>query len=90
MVLDGDFEFLDDEGWIPFRKGEVRCSLRGTYHAFRNSGTTDGRMMFITNAGGLDGYFELISPLAVPRDMDRLNEISEHYGYVFLPPAGAW
>ena len=34
----------------------------------------------------LDEYFALISPLELPRDFDRLTEISKHYGYVFLPP----
>ena len=42
-------------------------------------------MMFVTNADGLDAYFASISPLGLPRDFDRLTEISKHYGYVFLP-----
>ncbi len=89
MVLEGDYEFFDGENWFPFRQGEVKCSLRGHYHAFRNNGSTMGRMMFYTNAGGLDEYFALISPLNLPKDMDRLMKISSHYGYVFLPaPVG--
>ena len=42
--------------------------------------------MFTTNAGGLDEYFQQISPLTLPNDMDHLAEISRHYGYVFLSP----
>ena len=85
VVLEGDFEFFDGQDWTPFKLGEVRCSLRGHYHGFRNTGTTAGRLMFVTNAGGLDEYFTLISPLELPRDFDHLTEISKHYGYVFLP-----
>ena len=85
MVLEGDFEFFNGQDWTSFKVGEVRCSLRGQHHGFRNTGTTAGRMMFVTNAGGLDEYFALISPLELPRDFGRLTEISRHCGYVFLP-----
>lgn len=86
IVLEGTFDFFDGQEWTPFRPGEVRFSLRGNYHGFRNTGTTPGKLMFVTNAGGLDEYFALISPLELPRDFERLMEISKHYGYVFLPP----
>jgi mannose-6-phosphate isomerase-like protein (cupin superfamily) len=85
-VLDGEFEFFVDGAWVPFAKGEVRTSLRGTYHAFRNSGSTVGKMLFITNGGGLDEYFEAISRLNVPPDMAQVLTISQHYRYEFLPP----
>jgi hypothetical protein len=42
--------------------------------------------LFITTPGGLDEYFETISPLTLPEDMDRLTEISKHYGYEFMAP----
>ena len=86
MVLEGEYEFFDNGKWVAFRRGETRCSLRGTMHAFRNSGSMPGKMMFITNAGGLDEYFAEISPLILPKDMDRLTEISKHFGYVFMAP----
>ena len=63
--------------------------MRATFHAFRNVGTTLGRMMFITNGGGLDEYFQEISDLVLPRDMDRLNEISRYYNYEFAAPEEA-
>jgi uncharacterized cupin superfamily protein len=87
-VLEGQYELFDGNGWIPFPKGEIRCSLRGNFHGFRNCGTTHGKMMFITNAGALDEYFEIISPLVLPKDIDRLTEVSKHYGLIFLPPEG--
>ena len=89
VVLAGEYEFFDGLQWSPFAAGEVRCSLRGNYHAFRNVGTTPGRMMFITNGGGLDEYFESICGLVLPQDMDRLNEISRYYNYEFALPEEA-
>jgi hypothetical protein len=35
--------------------------------------------------GGLDEYFAEISPLKLPQDMERLNEISRFYRYEYLP-----
>jgi mannose-6-phosphate isomerase-like protein (cupin superfamily) len=86
-VLEGEFEFYTDGVWSPFSVDETRLSLRGNYHAFRNVGSTPGRMMLMTNGGGIDEYFTHISDLRLPQDLDRLAEISSHYGYYYLPPA---
>ena len=85
-VLEGEFDILDQDHWIRLRAGETHCSIRGHWHAFRNAGTTPGRIQFVTNGGGLDEYFTDISTLTVPQDVDRLNEISRHYGYIIQPP----
>jgi quercetin dioxygenase-like cupin family protein len=85
-VIEGEFEFFDGTSWTPFHRGEVRYSLRGSYHGFRNVGQTTGIMMFTTNGGGLDEYFAEISPLQLPQDMGRLQEISRFYRYEYLAP----
>ncbi len=85
-VLDGDFELFDGRAWTRIAKGEVRFKGRGQVHAFRNCGASPGRMMFITSPGGLDEYLEAISPLILPQDMERLNEISRMYGISYLAP----
>jgi len=86
IVPDGMYEFFDGSLRTPIKPGEARCSMRGSYHAFRNVGTTVGRLMFVTNGGGLDEYFQEISNLVLPKDMDRLNEISHFYNYEFAAP----
>jgi hypothetical protein len=43
-------------------------------------------MMFTTNGGGLDEYFAEISSLELPKDMERLQEISRFYRYEYLAP----
>jgi hypothetical protein len=60
--------------------------MRGNFHGFRNCGTTTGRLLFTTIPGGLDEYFESISPLTLPQDLERLNEINKHYGIEFMAP----
>src|ERR1700761_9167779 len=87
IVLEGAFEFYADGEWTPMETGESRVSLRGNYHAFRNAGNAPGRMMLSTNGGGIDEYFENITDLRLPQDLDRLTEISAYYGYYYLPPA---
>jgi quercetin dioxygenase-like cupin family protein len=89
IVLEGEFEFFDRGQWVPFKKGESRFSMRGTFHGFRNAGSTAGKILFVTNGGGLDEYFALISRLKLPVDMERLVEISSHFGYHYLPQDAA-
>jgi quercetin dioxygenase-like cupin family protein len=62
-VIEGDYEFFAETKWVPFRRGEVRYSLRGSFHAFRNIGQTAGKMMFMTNrAGPLPAFLHMHAP----------------------------
>jgi quercetin dioxygenase-like cupin family protein len=88
-VLEGKYEFYDNGSWTPLEVGRSVLSPRNTFHAFRNLGETPGRMMLTTLGGGIDDYFRAISGLRMPQDKDRLKEISDHYGYVYLPPSQA-
>jgi mannose-6-phosphate isomerase-like protein (cupin superfamily) len=84
-VLEGSYEFYDGGSWSPMEVGVPVLSLRGNFHAFRNVGQSPARMMAMTNGGGIDEYFHAISGLRLPQDIDRLNDISAHYGYVYRP-----
>lgn len=86
-VLDGDYEFFAEGAWTPLEIGRSVLSRRGTHHAFRNVGRTPGRIMLMTNNGGIDAYFRAISRLTMPDDAGKLREISAHYGYVYLEDA---
>ena len=83
-VLEGEYEVFNGTDWLLLKQGQTQLSPRGYYHAFRNVGSTEGRMMFCTNGGGLDEYFRLISALRLPDDMERMKEISDHFGYEYL------
>jgi mannose-6-phosphate isomerase-like protein (cupin superfamily) len=84
-VLEGEFEFFDGQSWVSFFEGETLFSGRGSFHGFRNAGKTPGRMLLMTNGGGIDEYFENISNLKLPQDLERLEEISAFYGLYFAP-----
>ena len=85
-VLHGTYEFFNGETWAPMEPGVSIISMRNTFHAFRNIGSTPARMMLATNHGGIDEYFRTISRLQLPNDIERLNEVSAHFGYFYLPP----
>ena len=86
-ALEGRYEFYRDGDWIPMEIGVAVLSPRNTYHAFRNVGHTAAKMMLVTNGGGVDDYFRSIASLRIPDDTEKLNEISAHYGYFYLPPS---
>ena len=85
-VLEGEYEFYKDGAWVPMTAGRSILSPRNTFHAFRNVGQAPGRMMLTTIGGGIDDYFRAISGLKLPEDIERLTEISNYYGYFYLPP----
>lgn len=85
-VLEGDYEFFLDGTWHPMEVGASRFSPRDTFHAFRNVGDAPGRIMLMTNRGGIDDYFRAISTLKMPEDAAKFEEINAHYGYVYQGP----
>jgi mannose-6-phosphate isomerase-like protein (cupin superfamily) len=55
MVLEGEYEFFDGRSWTPMKPNEIRCSIRGHYHAFRNIGkTTAGFFLQQTEAAWMN------------------------------------
>ncbi len=83
MAVNGDFEIFLNGAWSKLVCGEPKFLARGEEHAFRNCGTTMGRIMGIATPGGLDEYLEMISPISMPRDAAKLFAISESYGISF-------
>ena len=83
-VLEGEYELFDGQQWTPFCRGEYQSKLRGELHTFRNCGSTTGKMLIMATPGGLDEYFEFISPLTLPQDITRLIEISKMFGITFV------
>jgi quercetin dioxygenase-like cupin family protein len=84
QVLDGDFELLRGDEWMPAPKGKVIFSARGSRHTFRNCGTATGRMLIVVAPAGLETYLEAISPLEMPKDAAQVEELSKQFGIEFL------
>lgn len=82
-VLEGDFELLMNGQWLKMPVGEVAFARRGSIHAFRNVGTTVGKMLIFVAPSGLENYLEEVGHLSPVTDMAKILEISEHYGISF-------
>jgi quercetin dioxygenase-like cupin family protein len=86
ICLSGNFEIFVNGEWIPLTPAGF-YSPRNVIHGFRNSGTTAAQIMCVTPPTAFLEYLELISPLHMPQDAERLFEISAQYGITFAPPA---
>jgi uncharacterized cupin superfamily protein len=85
-IIEGEYEIFDGRQWNKLPAGEHVQGLRNHVHTFRNSGKTMGKLLCIAVPGGLDHYLEAISPLELPRDLERLTEISDAHGIAFIAP----
>lgn len=83
-VLEGEYEKLFGVKWSPIQPYELVFVPRGVRHTFRNSGTTQGKVLAIVAPGGIDHYLKEISALSLPADMVLLNEIASNFGVVYL------
>jgi quercetin dioxygenase-like cupin family protein len=84
FIVEGEYELLVDGNWVKGSRGDAFYRSRGTVHAFRNCGTTTGKILIVVQPGGFEHYLEEISPLSVPADLGKLIEISNRYG-IFFP-----
>ncbi len=83
FVLEGDYEFLLNGEWRGVKRGEAVYGPRGSIHAFRNAGATDGKVLVFVSPAGFEKYLEEISPLSIPGDMQQVLAVSERYGISF-------
>lgn len=83
LVLEGDYEFLQDGEWRRVQNGRAVHATRGSVHAFRNAGNVEGKMLIFVTPAGFEKYLEEISVLSIPQDMAQLVAVSERYGISF-------
>ena len=86
VVLEGEYELLVDGVSHKLTRGEAMHAMRGSVHAFRNVGTTQGKMLVVVIPGGFEKYLEEISHFSLPEDMPQLLETSNRYGIRLMPP----
>ena len=82
-VLEGEFEVFDGAQWHPLVRGETAFGPRNGVHTFRNRGNTTGKVQIVAAPAGLEVYLERISSLVMPRDAEKLFEISRLFGVTF-------
>lgn len=83
VVMEGEYELLQNGAWHRVEVGRPIHGGRGSVHTFRNVGQTDGKMLIFITPAGLEKYLEEISVLSMPQDAGRLKEISDRYGITF-------
>ncbi len=94
-VLEGEFEFLAGERWIPAALSSFVHVPKGSLHTLKNTGESVGRLLTLVVPAGLDRFFEEagepgtdISSPPGPPDVEKLLETAARYGIEFPPPPG--
>ena len=62
-VLEGDFRFKVGGKLVDTSTGGFVFVARGTPHCWKNIGVGIGRLLIIFTPGGMEGYFQELSPL---------------------------
>ena len=89
FVLEGSFEFEVDGTIISAGAGDVAFAPRGTIHAFKNVGTTTGRLRYIfMPAGDAEDMFRAICDSAKSESLtpERMAKIAEPFDQEIIGP----
>jgi len=97
-VLEGEFEFLNNDVVVGASAGSLVYVPRGNLHTYKNVGSEPGRMLASQTPGGLhERFFEELGEEAQdstippvmegPPDIERIVAIAARYGIEVLPPA---
>ena len=86
-VLEGTYEFMCGDKTFSAGVGATIFAPRGVPHAYRQVGSTPGRLLVSITPAGFEGFFEEVGNLsAAEQEIPRVIEIGEKYGLEFLPP----
>ena len=88
-ILEGEFEFQLDQQIQKVTSGAMATFPKGIPHAFRNVGTTPGRIVFTVMPGvNFEKFFEELGSLPAERepDMGKVSEIFNRHDIKILPP----
>ena len=96
-VLEGTYEFLYGDRRLTAGPGDHVLIQRGQAHAFRNTGSTNARMLIINSPGGYHENFFIeagdavdaafTTPVDGQPNMPVLLQAAQRYGIEFLPQA---
>jgi mannose-6-phosphate isomerase-like protein (cupin superfamily) len=86
-VLEGTYEFMCGDDTFSAGVGATIFAPRGVPHAYRQVGSTPGRLLVSITPAGFEGFFEEVGILsAAEQEIPRVIAIGEKYGLEFLPP----
>lgn len=96
-VLEGEVEMKTKEHTIPAKQGDlIHIPLDGPVHCFKNTSSTNARLLCIVVPSGLDAFFQEVGrkipigtiPDAVPPSPEQhlfINQTAEKYGQKLYP-----
>jgi mannose-6-phosphate isomerase-like protein (cupin superfamily) len=86
-VLRGHYRFRHGDHEVDAPVGTVLYMPKGVPHTFTNIGSEPGEHLLTVVPGGLEKMFREVSrnQLQMPRDSERVREISARYGLTSLP-----
>jgi quercetin dioxygenase-like cupin family protein len=96
-VLEGEHEVSIGERTIRADAGTIVYGPRNVPHAYKNVGTTSGRILGFVAPAGLEGFFEEVGEEATnesspppfgQEEIERLLAAAPKYGIEMLPPSG--
>ena len=90
-VVEGVFEVFVDGQIHEAKTGAVLYFPRHVAHGFRNSGSTPGKMIWISTPGAnVDPFFEELGalPADAPPDMEKVMGIFARHDMLVFPPPG--
>lgn len=80
QLIEGEFEILQGDTWMPLLPGELMLGKRGEWHTFKNVGSTLGTIMVTAAPAGLERYLEEIDELSPDSDLEQILETTSRYG----------
>ena len=89
FVMEGQFAFEADGKRMEAGTGDVLFVPKGTVHAFKNTGTTQGRLRYMfTPAGPVEAMFRAFHAADAKGDLtpEKMAEIAQDFDQSFVGP----
>lgn len=97
-VLDGEFEFLDDDRRFRAGSGSVVCLPKDRFHSHRNPGHRPARALVFYKPAGIESFLEeagrpAANPHSLPpgleqADLERVVAVAPKHGFETPPAPG--
>jgi quercetin dioxygenase-like cupin family protein len=94
-VLEGELEFVSEDGTTRAVAGSLAHIPKGMLRAYKNPGPANARAIVVFTPGGFERFFEEVGepttdpaspPPAGEPDLERLTATAAKYGCEILPP----
>ncbi len=96
-VLEGEFEFLNNDHWIKASAGSFVYAPKGSLHTLKCVGEEPGRLLTLVTPAGFEKFFEELGvpgtdvsdpPPFGPAEIEKLLTTAPKYGLEMPPPPG--